>query len=75
MINCNKQAESIAVAHKTAISQLCLSKKKFFFFSYLSFNQQNIFFVKDIENNTWVHGDVEFLYKCSTQYLASDCSN
>ena len=74
MINCNKQAESIAIAHKTAISQLCLSKKQFFL-TYLSLNQQNIFFVKDIENNTWVRGDVEFLCECSTEYLASDCSN
>ena len=29
----------------------------------------------EIENNTWVRGDVEFLFECSTRYLTSEISS
>ena len=29
---------------------------------------------REIENNMWVHGDMEFLFKCSTQHLTSELS-
>ena len=28
----------------------------------------------DIEDNTWLHGDMKFIFECLTQYLMSECS-
>ena len=42
----------------------------------LFLNRSNcaIQFAKQIDNNTWARGDMEFLFECSTRYLTSERS-